>query len=1209
MFRCTGGFPLCCVAVKFHFLQLFSLISIVLILHSPARGLDLSSTRLGGEGDGRGLALAWQASNHPAVSYVNGVDDTLYHSEFDGDSWNVAAVVPEASASAGTALVYQTNGPSIFYVDSHARLMRAVWQDSQWSIELIDSIAAVGGKLAAAECGADLCVAYFNQLTGGIQFAEQGIGGWLRTSISSTAAVDSLDFVVSPSGVPTIVFTDAAKTQLYLAERIAGAWSVSSISLPSGIYPSNPRLAFNAQGQVAVVYSKRVLGYDQADTAVYYTQRQAIGLWEHATVSDDYAGGELAFRFSATGVATVVFRVQRRHPVDPDYRAMALARLSPEGLWQVYDIEPEFGGEGAHYLFFSPNLLLRNGGEPLIAYYYSNSAFAGVAAGSGIRIHALSSEVFLGGDGSSSSSSTSSSSTSSSSSTTSTSSTTSSSSSSSSSSTTSSSTTSSSTTSSTTTSSSLVSSSSSSSSSGGSSTSSSAGTDSSSDTVEEFEGLTGVFSGVTFGSSAHTASCAEPSSAAPEEVIRWVPSQSGTVVLDTCGSQTKFDTVLYIREGALNGPTLACNDDTSGCAVDSGSPNSNRHGSRISLSVVAGREYFIFVDSYVPSSGASSGAFKLKFSHQGGTSSSSSSTSSSGSSTSSTTSSSTSSSSTTSSSTSSSSTTTSSSSSSSTSSSSGSSSSSTTSSSSGSTTTSSSSSTSSSASSSSSSSSSSGGNDSLDSDTDGLTDEQEQAIGTDPHNPDTDADGVSDGKEVADDTNPLDAASALLLLPSRVCAEWNGYLSGIWNVLEHINMTQRPLDIRAQLYDYFGVLRGIASFGIAPGAQFDALVHGFAGHVQNSYGKVCSEHNGEAGDLDGRMVYYKPVFSGPEAGTFQFAFAMPFTAGYPGEQIVLFNTYQPSFHAGDSANLVANWVQITNTGEQAGAGRLLFFGIDGDLLGEYYLELAAGERRDFAAHTWGRDRVGFARWVPDSPESYFQLRNVRYLYDNPRLVDSFATAFQLEALKPSGEELVMPYHTNAGQMSVVELANTANVPILVSLSLSGATPWSAVIRLEARETRHIIVNGILGADAQGMVRARSNIGNSLVAVVMQYAFFANGKVSHMYGIAGRPPLGQVLRGSFNRYLGQSNELVLVNASSDSTQVRLELIAENGERLTSEDVLLDLPAADSLRVSLDSLIPVNRYGAVRVFASRAHVVSGHLLRQRGAEYVVPTPLRE
>jgi len=48
-----------------------------------------------------------------------------------------------------------------------------------------------------------------------------------------------------------------------------------------------------------------------------------------------------------------------------------------------------------------------------------------------------------------------------------------------------------------------------------------------------------------------------------------------------------------------------------------------------------------------------------------------------------------------------------------------------------------------------------------DSDGDGLTDAEEEVIGTDPENPDTDGDGVSDGQEVIDGTDPLDPCDSL----------------------------------------------------------------------------------------------------------------------------------------------------------------------------------------------------------------------------------------------------------------------------------------------------------------------------------------------------------------------------------------------------------------------------------------------------------------
>jgi len=54
----------------------------------------------------------------------------------------------------------------------------------------------------------------------------------------------------------------------------------------------------------------------------------------------------------------------------------------------------------------------------------------------------------------------------------------------------------------------------------------------------------------------------------------------------------------------------------------------------------------------------------------------------------------------------------------------------------------------------------------VDSDGDGLSDSDEVARGTDPHNPDSDGDGVSDGAEVAAGTDPLDAEDGGSVAPA-----------------------------------------------------------------------------------------------------------------------------------------------------------------------------------------------------------------------------------------------------------------------------------------------------------------------------------------------------------------------------------------------------------------------------------------------------------
>ncbi|MFW2387110.1 MAG: lysyl oxidase family protein [Polyangiales bacterium] len=121
----------------------------------------------------------------------------------------------------------------------------------------------------------------------------------------------------------------------------------------------------------------------------------------------------------------------------------------------------------------------------------------------------------------------------------------------------------------------------------------------------------GVVVGITSGASNLSGSCGSGSANAPEQALTWVPDFTGEVTLQTCSANTEFDTVLYVREGNLAATDIACADDTAGCGTSSGSPRQDRHGSRVTINVVAGLTYYVVVDGYRPSSGADEGAFEL----------------------------------------------------------------------------------------------------------------------------------------------------------------------------------------------------------------------------------------------------------------------------------------------------------------------------------------------------------------------------------------------------------------------------------------------------------------------------------------------------------------------------------------------------------------------------------------------------------------------
>src|SRR5437879_4917441 len=104
----------------------------------------------------------------------------------------------------------------------------------------------------------------------------------------------------------------------------------------------------------------------------------------------------------------------------------------------------------------------------------------------------------------------------------------------------------------------------------------------------------GTFSGATSGTSALVGSCGS-SGTSPERVYQWTPAVSGTATIQTCGTGTTFDTVLYMRSGACaSGPEVAggCNDDA--CTNATGL----YRASRLTPTVTAGQTYYIVVDGY-----------------------------------------------------------------------------------------------------------------------------------------------------------------------------------------------------------------------------------------------------------------------------------------------------------------------------------------------------------------------------------------------------------------------------------------------------------------------------------------------------------------------------------------------------------------------------------------------------------------------------------
>jgi hypothetical protein len=83
----------------------------------------------------------------------------------------------------------------------------------------------------------------------------------------------------------------------------------------------------------------------------------------------------------------------------------------------------------------------------------------------------------------------------------------------------------------------------------------------------------GTVTGTTSGANTQAGTCGE-SDHSPERAFVWTPTSSGPAKFETCSTtDTRFDTVLYVRSGSCNGTQLACNDDGP-CAPPRAAPGS-----------------------------------------------------------------------------------------------------------------------------------------------------------------------------------------------------------------------------------------------------------------------------------------------------------------------------------------------------------------------------------------------------------------------------------------------------------------------------------------------------------------------------------------------------------------------------------------------------------------------------------------------------------
>lgn len=512
-----------------------------------------------------------------------------------------------------------------------------------------------------------------------------------------------------------------------------------------------------------------------------------------------------------------------------------------------------------------------------------------------------------------------------------------------------------------------------------------------------------------------------------------------------------------------------------------------------------------------------------------------------------------------------------------------------------------------------------------DSDGDGLTDTEEAAIGSDPNLADSDGDGVDDGQEVTDGSNPTDSGSYIERMGQTVCGPWNGYLNPSfgdkWNVFEHVNVSNFSRNVTSTLYSISGANVGSIGFSIPAGGEYDFAVHDASGFLNDSYGRVCSTSDGAEGDVQGRVVYYKPGESnGAFDGTYDFAFPVDLTSGRKGVQVAPFNTFYASYYAPDqfpTPNVVFNYADMTNPGNTTLNGELILYDINGSEINRSNVSLAPQATQGFdGGHaSVGLNQMGMVKFVPDSGNVNDPaiLSLSRYAYNNKTgFPADFTTATAVPGLVGTKDLQSAPIDTrtvsSGGTMSsILELLNpnssisSARVRVYTS---TGSLVSDQTLAIAPNASHHIQTENLLGAEQIGTVTVQSTNAVSIAALIMQYARNSAGQLEFNYSVPLRVAFGPVVRTSYNTYLGHRGSVLIVNPTNSIQQASLNITRSDGTMLLAGQTI-DIPAYGVHEAIINNYEAANQYGVVTVQGQ----FTGYVTRRQSNFYLIPTALKE
>lgn len=464
------------------------------------------------------------------------------------------------------------------------------------------------------------------------------------------------------------------------------------------------------------------------------------------------------------------------------------------------------------------------------------------------------------------------------------------------------------------------------------------------------------------------------------------------------------------------------------------------------------------------------------------------------------------------------------------------------------------------------------------------------------------------------------AAQPVTALESPAYGQYNTFVRS-QNFLELVSAGTESIDVRVTVFRITGGVRAVEKFTLAPREQIDVDINAMVGLI-NTYGIVRVEFDDNDPDkrLIARMSVYRPDLNGE---TYSFAYSKDLRNP---DRLTTYATAN-SIDAQGRGFLTPNFAQIVNLSDDARDFTHNVYDQSGTLRSSALITLAHFERRDLeAGHQFG-EGVFINEFIPASATTDYVATVTRYGTDSEPddPFPDYRFAMPVDAKAGDTSDQFLPTMNMSEscwqQTNWVEVVNVATVPITATLSFrdeAGTFIGSDEITLAAKSQFHFNASGILnvaGAEL-GSVRVSTTIANSLIAQSAVYYHSCNSNsLQSAFSMPSTPRIEDPLIGSFNRFLGIENQLLIVGATTGARQVDIELVS--GGELIFDEVrtskgfsVLDLRLNDEeFGTSADT------YGTINVDATQTDSVLGFNIRVRKSgpdnreiDFAIPTLLR-